>query len=285
VAMNGHLIRGLMANSYIYRSSGSGRLTVQVGDQASLPIQVQSGRIYFVRLTVAADGSNELKLVSYGAGRRDLHHARLLKEQKVVARKARPTSRPAPAPEARRETATAPTTGGRGGFNLIFKGGSFSLASANQNIDADAGGAVVTFATSFAGSGGVYGLEGEWVGESGWAFGGELLMHKHNYTTIPAGTIGSGDMQIVTIAVNSRKYFRPGSVVQPFLGAGLGVVTATLSGQLEGTGTGFVIQGMGGVAFRWEHIGLYTELKYQFAETADISASGPAFLAGIGIQF
>jgi len=287
VLMNGHAIRTLVKKSYIYRASGRGRLSIQAAESSPIAVQIEPGRIYFVRLLVSAAGDHELKVVSYGVGRRDMHGAGLLVEDKnAVAKKPRPASKAKK--EARKPAkpaAARSTSDDDGHFNLVLKGGLFSLASTRQNIDAAAGGATVTFSTSFDGSAGLYGLEGEWIFRSGWAFGGELTNHQHSYTTVPAGATGSGDMQLTTVAANLKKYFRTESVVQPFVGAGLGVVNATLSGELKGTSTGFVIQAISGVAFRWEHVGLYTELKYQFAETADVSASGLGVLAGFGVQF
>ena len=97
--------------------------------------------------------------------------------------------------------------------------------------------------------------------------------------------LGQGEMQVVTVLFNAKKYFRPGSVVQPFLGAGLGLASVNMSGQLEGNTAGIAAQALGGLAFRWEHVGLYTELKYQLATTSDVDVSGAAFMVGLGLHF
>jgi len=175
----------------------------------------------------------------------------------------------------------------RSGFSLILKGGSFSLGSTSQDIDATDAvtGGTITFTTRLSQTASVYGLEGEWVDESGWAFGGEVLVHNHDYTTVPVGVLGQGEMQVVTAVFTTKKYFRPGALVQPFLGAGLGLASVNMSGQLEGSGAGFAAQAVGGLAFRWTHVGLYTEARYRLAATADVYASGAAFLAGVGVQF
>jgi hypothetical protein len=266
--LNTRAVGGLAAETYLYWAVAPGRLDLRAGDGQTLSLRIQEGRIYFVRLTVFADGRGELRQVSYGTGRQELRRARLVRETAP----AKPAAVPAVA---------------RSGFSLILKGGSFSLGSASQDIDAtdSVTGMTQTFRTSFTRSAPIYGLEGEWLGDNGWAFGGEVLVHNHDYTTVPTGALGRGEMQVVTVVFTSKKYFRPGSVVQPFVGAGLGLASVSLSGQLEGNTAGFAAQAVGGLAFRWTHVGLYTEVRYQLAATADVYASGAALLAGVGVQF
>jgi len=273
-------LAGLASDTFYYWSVSPGRLSIRAGESPVFVMNIQAGRIYFVRLVASSGDQGELQQVSYGAGRRGVQHARLVRETAPVAKTARTAPKPVRKPAHAEESAPVP----RSSFNLILKGGSFSLASADQNIEADAGGIPTTFKTSFTQAAPIFGLEGEWYGESGWAFGAEVLSHKHEYTTVP-GALGKGDMQVVTITANGKKYFRPGSVVQPFLGAGLGVSTMSMSGQLEGSSTGYAVQAMAGVAFRWQYVGLYTEVKYQLAESADVSASGPGLFAGFGVHF
>lgn len=280
-------LSGLARDTFYYWSVSPGRLSIRAGAAAPFFLNIQSGRVYFVRLSVSADGQSAIEQVSYGAGRRDLHRSRLVRETPpatptVATPKPRPKpkAKPAPKPAAAPEPAAA-----RSAFSLIFKGGSFSLASTSQDIEADAGGIPVIFQTSFSQSAPVFGLEAEWVGTSGWSFGGEVMVRSHEYTTVPSVPLGQGDMQVVTVVVTTKKYFRPGSVVQPFLGAGLGLASVGMSGQLEGNATGIAAQAVGGLAFRWTHFGLYAEARYQLATTADVDASGAAFLAGMGVQF
>ena len=266
---NKRAVSGLASGTYLYWVVDPGRVDIRVGDGRALSLRTQDGRIYFIRLTVHANGQGELRQASYSSGRKDVHGARLVRET-------------APAPV----KAVAAPQAARSGVNLILKGGSFSLGKATQNIEVtDISGAPATFQTSFSQSAPVFGLEGEWYNENGWAFGGEFTVHNHDYTTVPIGALGQGKMQTVAVVFNTKKYFRPGSVVQPFVGAGLGFATVSLSGQLEGNTAGFAAQALGGVAFRWQHVGLYTEVRYQFVETPDVSASGAAFLAGVGVHF
>lgn len=267
VRLNDRSVGVLAKGTYRYWAIEPGQAALRVGDGRAVALRTQSGRIYFVRLTVAADGGGELRQMSYGSGRQGVHRARLVRE----------TAPPKP---------QAAPTAARNSFNLILKGGSFSLGSAGQNIDAaDAFGGTTTFRTDFTQSGAVFGIEAEWYDKGGWAFGGEVNVHAHDYTTLPVGVLGQGEMQVVTVLFNAKKYFRPGSVFQPFLGAGLGLASVSMSGQLEGTTSGVAAQAMGGLAFRWQYVGLYTELKYQLATTADVDVSGAAFLAGLGVHF
>ncbi len=265
--LNDRVVGGLAKGTYLYWAIEPGQAVLRVGDGRAVALHAQSGRIYFVRLTVQADGGSELRQMSYGNGRQGVHHARLVRETA------------APKPQ------VVPTVA-RSSFNLILKGGSFSLGSASQNIDAaNTSGGTTTFRTDFTQAGAAFGVEAEWYIESGWAFGGEVTVHAHDYTTLPVGVLGQGEMQVVTVLFNAKKYFRPGSVVQPFLGAGLGLASVNMSGQLEGNTAGVAAQALGGLAFRWEHVGLYTELKYQLATTADVDISGVAFMAGLGVHF
>jgi hypothetical protein len=273
--LNKRALAGLAAGTFLYWDVRPGRQNLRVGDGPVLSLTAQSGRIYFIRLTVHADGRAELRQVPYGTGRREVHTARLVRESAPVK------------PAAAKPAAPPVTRAARSGFNLILKGGSFSLGKKSQNIDADdpATGGTATFRTTFGQAASAFGLEGEWVSDSGWAFGGELATHTHDYTTEPVGTVGQGDMQVITVLFNAKRYFRTAALVQPFVGAGLGLSTARFSGQLKGNTAGFAAQVMGGVAFRWEHVGLYTGLQYQLAETADASASGLALWAGVGVRF
>jgi len=244
-----------------------------------------------------------LRQVPYGTGRTDMRAARLVLDPAIAARAVTaapmpatpvPTPTPAPAKEApvvkkaqapRDRPAGDETGEGRSGVTLIFKGGSFSLGRGVQNIDAESGGVLTSFQTTFGGSASAFGMEAEWRSRNGWAFGGEVMVHSHEFTTVPVVPLGQGDMQVVSVLVNAKKYFRPEAIVQPYLGAGVGIAVVTMSGQLEGTTTGYSLQAMGGVAFRWERFGLYTEAKFQANKTPDVDASGTGLFAGMSVQF
>jgi opacity protein-like surface antigen len=302
----------LEPQTYGMWAAGPGRLEVRAGrvDAAPLTITCEAGRVYFVQLAVNADGRVNLRQVPYGTGRTEMRAARLVLDPAIAARTAvapKPAAPiPAPAPAPAKEVAAvkeAPaakqakkprdqpvgddTSEGKAGVTLIFKGGSFSLGSDVQSISADVSGVPTPFQTTFGGSATAFGLDAEWRTRNGWAFGGEAMVHSHKYTAVslaPASS-GTGDMQVVTVLANAKKYFRPQSIVQPYVGAGIGIAVVNMSGQLEGTTIGYSIQAMGGVAFRWEHVGIYTEAKFQANKASDVDASGSGLFAGMSVQF
>lgn len=301
----------LEPRTYGMWAAGPGRLEVRAGraDAVPLTFTCEAGRVYFVQLAVNANGSMNLRQVPYGTGRTEMRAARLVLDPAIAARvvtaaprPATPVPTPAPAPTKDAPAAKAApvakkaqaprdhpvgddTSAGRAGVTLIFKGGSFSLGSDVQNINAESGGVPTSFQTTFGGSASAFGMEAEWRARNGWALGGEAMVHSHEFTTVPAVPLGQGDMRVVSVLVNAKKYFRSEAIVQPYLGAGIGIAVVSMSGQLEGTTTGYSMQAMGGVAFRWEHVGLYTEAKYQANITPDVDASGIGLFAGLSVHF
>jgi hypothetical protein len=271
--LNRRAIGRLSPRTYTLQAVEPGRVDLRAGgaEARTLSLRCQDGRIYFVRLEAGAGGA-ELRQVAYGTGRREVHAARLARETGDEQRAAR-------ADEAERGPA-------RSGFNLILKGGGLSLSSETQNIEATSnGGSTTIFQTTFDQSAPAFGLEGEWIMRSGWAYGGELIVHAHDYVTVPAGALGSGEMRTIKLLFNAKKYFRPGSIVQPYVGAGVGLAVVNMSGQVEGNASGYAAQAMGGVVFRWEFVGFYTEAKFQVAEAADVDASGTGLFAGVSFHF
>lgn len=296
----------LEPRTYGMWAAGPGRLEIRAGraDAKPLTITCKAGRINFVRLAVSKDGGVNLREVSYGTGRSEMSQARLVLDPSLAARAAAapkpvPTPVPVPAPAKKAaapkkaavakkppESVTPQDQKPAYGVTLIFKGGSFSLGSDAQNINAeDSPGVTTNYQTTFSGSASVFGMEAEWRARNGWAFGGEAIVHSHSFTTVPTGLFGTGDMQVVSVLANAKKYFRPEAIVQPYLGAGVGIAVVSMSGQLEGTTTGYSLQAMGGVAFRWERFGLYTEAKFQANKTPDVDASGTGLFAGMSVQF
>ena len=172
-----------------------------------------------------------------------------------------------------------PVEKGTSGVTLIAKVGNFQLASDSQ--------AILGFTRSFSAASMAYGLEGEWRLENGFAFGMELFGHTQDYTT--AG-VPSGDLAVTNVFFNAKKYFRPGAIVQPYVGAGIGAASTSFSGAITGSAGGFALQGMTGIAFRWRQFGIYTEFKYERAEVEDaagetVDASGTGLFAGMSVQF
>jgi len=283
----------LEPRTYGMWAAGPGRLEVRAGrvDATPLTITCQAGRIYFVQLAVNADGSASLRQVPYGTGRTEMRAARLVLDPAIAARAAaapKPVApKPAPAPAKKpvvKETRAAsdvPADKGTSGVTLIAKVGSFQLANESQII-------VAGLTRNFSAATVAYGLEGEWRLENGFAFGLELFGHTQDYTT--TGSAESGDMAVTNVFLNAKKYFRPGAIVQPYLGAGIGAASSSFSGAITGSAGGFALQGMTGIAFRWRHFGIYTEFKYERAEVEDaagaaVDLSGTGLFAGVSVQF
>ncbi len=290
----------LQPRTYGMWAAGAGRLEIRAGRVDATPVKITcvAGRVYFVQLAVNADGSVTLRQVPYGTGRTAMGQARLVLDPAIAARAAaapRPAA-PAPAPakkpaaakaapvkkpvvKATQQESAAPTGKGTSGVTLIAKLGSFQMASDSQII--------LGSSRSFSAANMAYGLEGEWRLENGFAFGMELFGHAQDYTT--AG-LASGDMAVTNVFFNAKKYFRPGAIVQPYIGAGIGAASASFSGAITGSAGGAAVQGMAGVAFRWQWVGIYTEFKYENAETEDaagekVDVSGTGLFAGMSVQF
>lgn len=313
--LNGRASGSLAPRTYGMWAAGSGRLDIRAGaaDAKPLSFSCEAGRVYFVQLSVNKDRSISLRQVAYGVGRTDLQQARLVLDPALAARaaastKPSPTPSLTPAPVKQtpvvRETpkVTKPAPAPRvvaeeeeqaaSGVALIFKLGRFTLASESQTI--------LGSSRSFSATNVAYGVEGEWRFQNGFAMGVELLGHGQEYST--AGATGSGDMTVMSFLFNAKKYFRPSAVVQPYLGIGFGSTATDFSpgnssgtAGITGSAVGFAFQGMAGVAFRWRHVGIYSEVKYMRAETEGteaitgtketVDASGIGLFGGLNVQF
>ena len=301
--LNGRDSGQLEPRTYGMWAAGSGRLDIRAGraDATPLTITCQAGRVYFVQLSVNKDQSISLKQVSYGTGRTDLRQARLVLDPALAARATSapkapvpktPVAKKAPVADKAPKTRQEPEDDGKdgGGLTLIAKVGSFQLASSPQTI--------VGLSRDFSAASVAYGVEGEWRLSNGFAFGLELFSHSQDYITA-SPSIQSGDMTVANVFINAKKYFRPNAVVQPYIGVGLGSATADFSagsgGGITGSAGGFAVQGMAGLAFRWQQVGIYTELKYTRAEidatnaitgaseTTDVSGTG--VFVGMNVHF
>lgn len=300
--LNGRDSGQLEPRTYGMWAAGPGRLDIRAGkaDATPLTITCQAGRVYFVQLSVNKDQSVSLKQVAYGTGRTELGQARLVLDPALAARAAVPKpSAPVAAAAQKAPVIKEPVRarqtsdegeGVGGGVTLIAKVGSFKLASSPQTI--------VGLSRDFSAAGVAYGLEGEWHLSNGFAFGLEVFGHSQDYITA-SPSIESGDMTVTNVFINAKKYFRPNAVFQPYIGVGLGSATADFSagggGGVTGSAGGFAVQGMAGLAFRWQHVGIYTELKYARAEidatnattgaSETIDVSGTGVFAGMNVHF
>jgi hypothetical protein len=288
----------LEPRTYGMWAAGPGRLEVRAGriDAPPLTINCEAGRIYFMQLAVNADGSVNLRQVPYGTGRTEMRTARLVLDPAIAARAAAapavaaaPATGSAPAkaapaeqPPAKttQEKSAAPDQKAASGVTLIAKAGSFQLANDAQTI--------IGLPRSFSAASVAYGIEGEWRMENGLAFGLEFFGHTQDYTT--TASTESGDMVVTNVFLNMKKYFRPNDLVQPYIGVGIGAASSSFSGAITGSAGGFAMQGMTGIALRWQRFGIYTEFKYESAEVEDaagtmVDASGTGLFAGLSVHF
>jgi len=169
-----------------------------------------------------------------------------------------------------------------GSIAFIAKAGTFKVSKDRQIID---GGLVIIDDSAS----GVFGLELEWRQTDGIAFGLEYVQYENDVST--TGSSLRSTMDTVAILGNVKKYFRPTATVNPYIGAGIGAAAIDFNGDLiTGSAGGLAAQMMGGVEFQWEKVGLYTELKYLYAEPEDdfnqkAKGSGTGAFAGIRIAF
>lgn len=175
---------------------------------------------------------------------------------------------------------TAPATANS--VAVIVKAGSFSVSTDRQTIDN-----VSVIIDDSASS--VFGLELEWRQTSGIAFGLEYVQYESDVTR--TGSSARSTMETMATLANIKKYFRPSSTVNPYIGAGIGAAGIEFGGNLlSGSAGGLAAQAMTGVEFRWNKVGLYTELKYLYAEVEDdfnqtAKGTGAGMFAGVSFSF
>ncbi len=92
--------------------------------------------------------------------------------------------------------------------------------------------------------------------------------------------------------VNGKYCFRLASSFYLFVGAGVGQTNASYSGGATGKATGLAFQGLAGMEFRFNHIGLnvqYKQYKYVDSTTGgtgkEVKVGGSGILAGVSIEF
>lgn len=161
--------------------------------------------------------------------------------------------------------------------NITIKTGSFTLADANQVIDATP----VTFDTS---SNSIYAIEYELKLRNNTTFGGELISYKNNFSP------SNSKANATHVFANFKKYFDVAQHVHPFIGVGAGGSAVRLSGGFSGTGGGFGVQFMAGIKFPFEDVSLVVEYKVIDSAPSDdfgssVDLSGDGLFAGLAINF
>ena len=289
-----NLVRiGDLANgTFAVATVNPGRTFLRIGEQAVavFTLEAVANRSYFVRIEAVSSVRpvrTEVRLVSETDGRRALAQSRLvgaapavgaaprvqppapIAAPPVAAPRAQPSPpRPAPSAEA----------GADWNFALIAKGGAFKLASANQTV----AGLASTFDTT---SKPALGIEMEWRHRAGFAVGGEVFYYKNDL--VATGVIAK--QQVVALMANAKYYLRVADWFHPFVGVGVGYADALYSGDLKGTAGGAAFQGMAGMEFRFDQVGVLLQYKHLAATTgqsgSDVKIGGSGVLAGVSIAF
>jgi len=281
-----------------------GRLEIRTEGVAPSTLRVTSetGKVYLIRVSVtqSAQGpSAKLVRIAPEAGRADMASTQLIKNPREVSETAalvppppsspKPAAAPPPEPspppapakaDAEPEAPVGPLS--PGGFALLLKGGQFTLSNDRQeigNVDRD-----VDDKAS-----GVYSIEAYYQFRNGFAVGIEYMGYSSEIST--PGYSDKNDIDVTTVFVNGKKYFRTDSHFQPYIGAGLGGTSTDVSGPtINGSTSGFSYQAMVGAEYRGKTFGVFGEYKYINADTESdnnekIDLSGSGFFAGISLHF
>jgi hypothetical protein len=166
---------------------------------------------------------------------------------------------------------------------VIIKTGQFTLSKDSQEI-------FMNIPRQFDDrSSSVIGGELEWRMKDGISLGGEVTLYQNDWVT-PSNPLSSGQVDTVIVMFNAKKYFAVSEIVHPYVGAGVGVAVTDFSGAITGNSSGLAIQAVGGIEFRWDKFGLYTELKALSADTEDdlneeVDVSGTGVFVGLSIFF
>jgi len=294
-------IGDLADGTFAVATVNPGRTFLRIGEQAVavFTLEAAANRSYFVRVEAVSGVRpvrTEVRLVSEADGRRSLAQSRLVGAAPAAiaaAPRAQPPAAPvaappraapppaAAAPRAQPSPRAASPPAERGGdwnFALIAKGGAFKLANATQTV---AGFASAYDTTSKPAAG----IEAEWRNKAGFAVGGEVFYYKNDL--VATGIVAQ--QQVLALMANGKYYFHAADWFHPFVGAGVGFADAIYKGDLKGTAAGAAFQGLAGLEFRFDRVGLLVQYKYLAATTGkngnDVKVGGSGVLAGVSIAF
>ncbi len=239
---------------------------------ATLRLECEPGKTYFVAQRALAGFypvRTELNLVDGAVGRKAIDQSQLAAAGSTV-----PSSQESNAPKSGTRDAkpASSQSSSQSALALILKGGGYRMSEQAQVV----GGLISLFDTK---STGVGGIEVEWRARNGFAGGGEL--YTFNNTVVPFGTTLKAKMDTIVFMINAKKYFAIADFFYPYVGAGIGFATATLSGDATGSSSGYGSQAMAGVEFRIKNVGLYLELKRLYS-TIDDSSGETTKIGGTG---
>ena len=326
VVVNTELLGELANGTFVMATISPGNTYLSIGDRvlSTLYFVAAANQSYFVRIEATyglALVRTDVQFVNEAEGRRSLEQSRFVggapSAVAAAPRPPQPSVTPAPPPAkpsvaiappppppsvaaappppppivapvpaaaqpAPEPVVSAPEERGRESeFALIASAGTFKMANGDQAV----AGLPSTYDTT---SKSVFGIEAEWRSGAGFSVGGEIFSYKNDLVS-PTAANPNAQQEVLAFMVNGKYYFRAASWFYPFVGAGIGVASATYSGGFTGDATGLAYQGLAGMEFRFKPIGVYVQYKNLSAKTGDsgneVKVGGSGFLAGISISF
>jgi opacity protein-like surface antigen len=285
VVVNAEHAGDLANGTFLAATVDPGRTFLRAGDRVLtlLGFEAAAGESYFVRLE-AVHGiivvQTEMRLVSAAEGRDSLMQSHWVGALPAAVAAAPGDLQPRAARAAPQARAPA-ESGGGWEMVVIAKGGTFKMAEPKQVP----GGLPTTFE---AASRPAAGIEVEGRSESGFAAGGELFYYKNNL--VLDGTGLSGRQEVAAIMVNAKYYLRLAGWLYPYVGAGAGTAVASYGGDFTGRATGAAYQGLAGIEFRFEYMGINVQYKQLSSTIKDdtgleVKVGGKGVLAGLSIFF
>jgi len=263
-------------NTFGWWSVRSGKMELRAGQADAKPLTIQSeeGKTYFVQMVVKSDGSVSLAQVQNEKGMKEIQSARLILAPTAAAGATVVTTDTQAKAEEKKEQQKSDEYG----VTLTFKLGLFLPSDKSQTIDFES--------RKLDGTSVIYGLQGEWRHETGLAVGLELFTHKHGYKSTTSAE--TGDVDLSYAILNLKYYFDTRTLMQPYIGVGVGRTVADFSGGISGSVDSNALQGVAGVNFRWKYVDLYTEYKYlhdEFILGGKVQGTGNALLLGVSSHF
>ena len=304
--LNNYEIGRLVPGTFTVWQLAPGQLDIRVdGTQpANLSIISEAGKVYLIRVSVVQTAAGpEPELTSLPASyRSDMIATQLIKNprsltsvastspakqtpppaQSVTQAQPTPQTESKPASESVKRSSSSTPTYTPGNMSLLIKTGALTLSSETQTIL----GNDWRFDDSASG---IYDIELYYQFDSGLTVGGELIGYSAEFTTL--ANTDKHTVDVLILMGNAKQYFRPESSFQPYIGAGIGVATADVSGpSLSGSTSGLAYQAMAGIEYRGENFGVTAEYKFISADTEDsagqkVDVSGSGIFAGIAIHF
>jgi opacity protein-like surface antigen len=169
---------------------------------------------------------------------------------------------------------------------VILKAGTYKLSKDTQDFL----GSTQTFDGK---SKSVWGAEYEYRVWHGVAIGAEYGQFRNTMTSSDSTLPSTMDVKLFLVKV--KKYFEFSDIFQPYVGVGVGAAWANFDGWINGDSVGGAYAALGGMEFRFKHVGVYTEYRYLSSKTSgkqevtndtvNIHVGGSGAFAGVSIHF